>query len=229
MTKRTRSLRSHAAWAAVFTLVLAAAPPATASVVSASPTLPLLGVPYVAAAGVGCFAAAGVCIDSGMITPDSLVSSTFNATGQDIITNMLFTGMLTDLAHNPLGTVTLTGTAEQQVLGRTFSSETGTWITELLALSLTGSVLGHTLTLALDTAMPSTGGASVDLLPGPEPLYRIDSFFDVFVELTLDTPIPLRAQRGPVHLEARALPEPAPLALLGVALLWLAWRRRRVG
>jgi len=35
----------------------------------------------------------------------------------------------------------LTGTMEEEVLGRTFSTQTGTWSTELMALSLTGMVL----------------------------------------------------------------------------------------
>ena len=58
---------------------------ARASVFSSTPTLPLLDVPYVPTVGAGCFPIADVCVASGELTLTAVVSSTFSASGQDIV------------------------------------------------------------------------------------------------------------------------------------------------
>lgn len=202
--------------------------PAGASVITSDPTLPVLGVPFGAAGGGNCFPAAGVCFQFGSLTFTSVIGSpTFNASGEDILANAFFTGELTDLSFNPLGLITLTGTVEQEVFGRTFATQTGSWSTELLAVNLTGLVLGHTLTMQLNSGTPSTGTTSVTEIgvgTDDKQSFRIDSFFDVFVDLTLDTPTPLNATRS-AHLDL--VPEPASVAVLTVGLLSLAAARRR--
>jgi hypothetical protein len=186
----------------------------------------VLGIPYVSSSGVGCFLAAGVCVEPGTFTQTSLVFSVFNASGQDILTDVSYAGILTTLAHVPIGPINLTGTLEQEILGRTFPTELGTWNTELLALSLSGLVLGHTLTLTLDGTTPSTGVTSIGLVGSTgDHKFRIDSFFDVFVDLTLDTPTPLHTTRGPIH--ATLVPEPGTMSLLGLSLAVLGIVRRR--
>jgi hypothetical protein len=209
-------------------ILLTAMPSARAAVISATPTLPVLGAPYASPTGAGCFPVAGVCISLGTLTPVSLVSSTFDADSQNIVANVVYSGLLTTLANSPLGPISLTGTMEQEVLGRTFATELGTWETELVALSLSGPVLGRTLTLMLDASTPSTGETSIEPSgSGGGEQFRIDSFFDVFVELSLDTTPPLVTTRGPIRASLVALPEPGTAALLGLGLAGLAWQRWR--
>lgn len=201
---------------------------ARAAVISSTPTLPLLGIPYSSATGVGCFATAGFCIKAGSLTFTALSSNTFNTSGQDLTMQASYAGTLTDIVGNVLGPVQLTGSVEEEVLGRTFSTETGSWNTELRSLALSGPLQGHTLTLGLGSST-STGTDSIDQIG--EGLFRIDSFFDVFIDLTLDSDPPLHATRGPVllTLPSTAVPAPAGLTVLvapALFLSWAHWRRR---
>jgi hypothetical protein len=210
-------------------LAVAAATPAGASVITSTPTLPLLGVPYTTSPGANCFPLAGVCFSDATFTLTTPVSSSFNAAGQDITSGALYSATLTDLSDNPLGTLELTGTAEQEVLGRTSSTELGSWTTDLVSLSLSGPLLGHTLTLSLDTTPghESTGETSIEQIDRNR--FRIDSFFDVFVDLTLDTLPPLHTTRGPIHATAGTIPEPPSIAAIAAALALMPGLYRRRG
>ena len=115
-------------------IVLATASSTHADVISSTPTLPLLDIPYLSSTGVGCFPAAGVCVSSGSFTLTSVLSSSFNASGQDINTTVEYAGVLTNLSNVPIGPVHLSGVLEQEVLGRTFSTETGSWTIDLVPL-----------------------------------------------------------------------------------------------
>jgi hypothetical protein len=203
--------------------------PAAASVITFDPSLPVLGVPYTTGVGAGCFPVAAVCISAPSLELTSVVLSEFTASGQHIVTTASYAGLLTTTTGTPLGAITLSGIVEQEVLGRTFATELGSWTTNLLALSLTGPVLGHTLTVALDPTHLSSGVSSVLPVLGDDQLFRIDSFFDVFVQADLNSVPPLHTTRGPLRFEAAAttVPEPASGALLALGSAFLAARRRR--
>ena len=203
----------------------AAATPSRASVISSTPTLPLLGTPYVITSG-NCFTDLGVCIDGGITTLTSPSSSSFDVSGQHITSAADFSGTVTDLSHVPLVPVTLSGTVEQLVQGRTSSTDTGSWTTDLVSVSLFGTLLGDTVTVTLDPGQTSSGTTAITAL-GPNQ-FRIDSFFDVFVELSLAGPITLTTTLGPIHVEA--VPEPSSIAVIATALFaMLALFRRRGG
>lgn len=187
-------------------------------------TLPPPNAIYAVTAGAGCFPFAGVCVTPGVLANIVPTSSTFIPAGQDIVSNGTFSTALSDLVTGaPLGTITLSGTFEQLVEGRTTPTETGDFPTELLDLDFSGPVLGHTLTVRLDASHSSTGETSVQ--PAGSNEFRIDSFFDVFVDLSLDTNPPLSTTRGPLTLTL--VPEPATIALLVLPLLGLIGLRRR--
>jgi hypothetical protein len=197
--------------------------PGRADVISTTPTLPILGQAYTAFPDTDCFPLAGLCVAGGTITLVGPVTQTFNPQGQDLMSGAVFAGELTDLSADPLGPVTLTGSIDQEVLGRFTSTATGSWTTNLVSLSLSGPVMGHTLSLELDSGNTSSGTTSI-VANGAEG-YLISSFFDVYVDLSLDTEPPLNTGRGPIELVLT--PEPAELALLLVPALALATARLR--
>jgi hypothetical protein len=93
-------------------------------------------------------------------------------------------------------------------------------------MNLEGPVSGHTLTLGLDTSTPSTGTVSVDPVGNQ---FQINSFFNVFADLTLDTTTPLITTRQAQFELASpmiAVPEPASFTLLLGSVFGLAVARR---
>jgi hypothetical protein len=198
---------------------------ARAAVITNSPSLPVLDNPYVSVLGSDCFSTANVCIGDGSVRLIAPASSSFSGGNQDITSDAIFTGNLTSFTTSaPLGTLTLTGTMEQLVLGRGADTDTGNWNTEIETLSLSGPALGTTLGLTLDRSTPSTGTTSD--IPDGEGAFLISSFFDVFVDLQLEG-TNLTATRGPIEFDLQPAPEPASLALLAAPLLALAAVRRR--
>jgi hypothetical protein len=201
---------------------------AHATVIASSPSLPLLDVPYVSSTGPVCFASVAVCVTSGNFTMTLPATSVFGTSGQAIDAQATYHGTLTTLSHVSIGPVNLTGTIDQLVVGRTSNTETGTFATLITGLDMSGAVLGNTLTMMLDGSNDSTGTTTIVPI---EREFRIDSFFDVFVELSLDSTPPRMTSVGPILLSA-GVPEPSTWAmmLLGFAsLAYAGYRRARAG
>jgi hypothetical protein len=134
---------------------------AQSSVLSPTPTLPVAGAKYVGAASPGCFTKVGVCLEPGSLAGTSVIGSTFDASGQHISIDAVFTSVVTDLSHNPVGTLSLSGEIDESVDGRTGPTDIGTWTTGLDKLDLSGTVLGDPITVALDPSNPSAGMTSI--------------------------------------------------------------------
>jgi hypothetical protein len=77
---------------------------ARADVISTSSTLPILSVAYfTVGGGPDCFSTAGLCLTDGslMLTPP--VSATFSVSGEDILSDVAFSGQITTLGGRLLG------------------------------------------------------------------------------------------------------------------------------
>ena len=93
--------------------------------------------------------------------------------------------------------------------------------------------LGGGTLVRIDPVTPSTGQTTITNAGGGN--FQIQSFFDIFTDLSLDggqTWIPGNGPgpRGSTEVTLTNLPEPAPLALIGTGVLLLlgaAARRRR--
>jgi hypothetical protein len=117
------------------------------------------------------------------------------------------------------------------------SHDTGTFDTEMLSMMLTGlgpGPMGPPVMIRESPTRQSTGKTTLRDIgaPGPGPGddgYHIDSFFDVFTELSIDggnTWIPKAGPRG-TRVYLGGIPEPASIVLLALGVLGFAGMARR--
>jgi len=115
------------------------------------------------------------------------------------------------------------GPVETVVFGKV-GNTTGTFQTEMLSMSLTGTSPFGPFMIRESPTLASTGQTTITDLGGG--LYRIDSFFDVFTELSIDNGINwFPDTQGPARVNLGPVPEPSVWALAGLGAGLLALRR----
>jgi hypothetical protein len=217
--------------AVVLAAVAAVVPVAQASIIQPSPSLPPTTGGYTA--GTICVPLGpGVCIVGATLHGFTGTVSTFDISGQAVDSSVTLTAdVYTDMGGKPgtlIAPVTLGGPIGILYAGRMNDMELGTFTSSLTELDLTGTFHGittHTIEIMLNPMMTSMGPTTVAPSGGN---YRIDSFFDVFAELSLDGG-PFMA--GPSRtFTLTAIPEPGSISLLALGLVGAIGKlRQRLG
>lgn len=144
--------------------------------------------------------------------------STFNST--------LTAGLSID--GTPIGTFQFTGPAKVEIFNRTSQSDLGTFDTEMLQFDMAGDITGiGDLLIRESPTLASLGQTSVRSIAATRPLFQIDSFFDIFTEISIDGGLTWIPQsNGPTRVELQtAAPEPGTWLLLSTSLAGLAAHR----
>jgi hypothetical protein len=202
-----------------------------------SASLPLIGVPYQSeGAGAGCFTLANACVTPGPFIQTSATPPVFSAGDQLNTATATYDANLTPVGGTTIiGSVSLTGTLDETVLSRTSDSATGSFQVDITSINLSGTLSlpgnpldGYTLKLALNPS--DTSGGTTTIMPDG-PLFQVTSFFDVFVDVTLENTMgTIVASTDLPGITLVAVPEPSTWAMMfaGFAGLGvLGYRRAR--
>ena len=133
---------------------------------------------------------------------------------------------LVDVDLGPGGTLTdivlvLNGPVTVLTTGKT-GNTTGTFDTEIIAMSLTGSILGMPVEIRESPFQNSTGQTTITDLGGGQ--FGFDSFFDIWIEISINGGpfVPQTGGSSTVNL----VPEPSTAVLLAFGLgAMSSWRR----
>jgi hypothetical protein len=149
-------------------------------------------------------------------SPQGTASVTTTGNNEFETFNSILTGLVS-VGGSPFMPFTLSGPVQTEVKDKV--SQTGTFDTQMLSLDLTGTVGGHAIEVMLDPAKPTVGQTTITAEGGG--LFKIDSFFDVFTELSLDNGSFIPQDNGPTHVQLEPVPEPT--TIISGALLLLTF------
>jgi hypothetical protein len=192
--------------------------PSWAGVDGPSSDLPPEGV-YIGPSGLMVYSSIEIILEGPRLYPDTS-DVIRESDGDDELETFdcLLTAMETD---QELGWLLLTGPVQTRTTDRGLST-TGTFATEIVSMSLSGSSTIGTIKIRQDPERASYGSTEITDLGGG--LYHIDSFFDVFTELSVDGGSNWIDSGNSTRMFLT--PEPATLALFGLGALALLRKRR---
>ena len=199
--------------------------PSLASVFSLTPDLPPSAGEYRrTSGGVDCFSSIGYCLLPGAPSGLAVSSSSFDASGQTVVFDTLYTFSLTDILFNPILTFFVYGQLTQVIDGRTAANQVGDWATSVTGLNLSGVLGVQPVSVVLNPSEASVGHAEVAPVAGG---FDISNFFDVFATLTVGDLAPITVNLGKYEITLVPVDEPIALATLTLPLIGLGLLRRR--
>jgi hypothetical protein len=112
--------------------------------------------------------------------------------------------------------ITMGGRVQSIAAGKGPSDTTGEWPVEMVGMSLSGEgTTPPVVRIRESPTLPSLGRTRITDIGGG--LYHVDSFFDVFTELSLDGGTNWFPSVGPTHVDL--VPEPSSALLVALALI----------
>lgn len=203
--------------------VLPWATPSQAAVITTNPNLPPIGGVYESSPGDNATFNSIPTVDLSLLRLQAVSINSVTPSGPDEIED--FQSDLDSMASvngGPAGPTTANGSALVRVDGK-IGNVTGTFNTEMLTLNLTGSA-PISYMIRESPTQQSLGQTTITNIGGG--LYSIDSFFDIFMQLSTDGGATWAPDSsGPVRVTL--VPEPKSAALLLGSAAALLLRRRR--
>jgi hypothetical protein len=192
-------------------------PAARSSLITTDPALPPDG-DYVSPDGSFAYSGVGVILDDPILRP-LVATAVLTPVGADEQEDFNATFDAVEIGLG-LGSLQLTGSVSVMTFGK-IGNTTGTFQTEIISMSLTGTTSMGSVIIREDPGISSLGQTTITNLGGG--LYEIDSFFDVFTELSFDGGNNWFACDAPTQLGVT--PEPATICLFALGGMLLRKRR----
>ena len=162
---------------------------------------------------------AGLQVTEMVMYTDNLVQSAVGTTERNTVSASV--KCVCDAGMGPVPGVVLSGPMVMDVALKAGITTGSMFATEIVSMSLSGNVGGLNVTVRESPTYDSTGELTVTDIGGQ---YHIDSFFDVFTELSVGGGGFFPAESS-AHFNIT--PEPATMTLLAIGGLCMLARRRR--
>lgn len=179
------------------------------------------------------FGVSGLKLNTLNLTQNDRRVSDLPSPGETFIVDSFF-DVFFDITYAPQGNVAHSVTVDSffdvftEITLKATGNSTGSWDTEMLSMDLSGSIPGGpTIAIRLSEAKSSGGQLTVSNIGSSgQDLFLIDSFFDVWTEISIDSGQWTPAD-SPVRVDL-VTPEPASAVLIALGIPLAARRRKRL-
>jgi hypothetical protein len=133
---------------------------------------------------------ATVCLENATVSGFNNTSDVFSGGNELVTSTATFSAdVYQDNSGNPgafLAPLSAGGTMDFTYFDRGPSTPLGTFNAQITALDFAGTFLGHPFEIEQNPSQASTGITTINEVPGITPMYQVTSFFDVFLDVSLN-------------------------------------------